>query len=74
MNRLGMIVDLTHTSHQTQLDVLAIAGAPVMFSHSNSYTLCPIHRNVHDDVLQLVVSKTSLRLENKYWCDISYIP
>ena len=56
MNRLGMAVDLAHVSYKTMLDAISVSRAPVMFSHSAAYTLCNHHRNVRDDVLQLVVS------------------
>ena len=54
MNRLGMIVDLSHVSHQTMLDTLHAVHAPVIFSHSSVYTLTNHERNVRDDVLQLL--------------------
>ena len=51
MNRLGMVVDLSHVSAQTMNDVLDIADAPVMFSHSSALALTSSPRNVPDDVL-----------------------
>ncbi|KKK17037.1 hypothetical protein P175DRAFT_0528898 [Aspergillus ochraceoroseus IBT 24754] len=51
MNRLGMAVDLAHVSAKTMHDALDTSKAPVMFSHSSVYALCPHPRNVPDDVL-----------------------
>ncbi|KAJ9612676.1 hypothetical protein H2204_015017 [Knufia peltigerae] len=50
MNRVGMIIDLSHTTEAVQLQVLEVSTAPVVFSHSSCYTLCPHPRNVTDQV------------------------
>jgi membrane dipeptidase len=54
MNRLGMMVDLSHVSHRTMRDILSIARAPVIFSHSGAYSVEPHLRHVPDDVLRAV--------------------
>ena len=51
MNRLGILVDLSHVSPNTMRDVLRITEAPVIFSHSATYNLSQHVRNVPDDVL-----------------------
>lgn len=51
MNRLGVIIDMSHISAKSMNDILDITTAPVIFSHSNAKAMCNVSRNVPDDVL-----------------------
>jgi len=48
------MIDLAHVSAATMHDAIMHSEAPVMFSHSNAYTVCPHHRNVRDNILKLI--------------------
>uniref|UniRef100_A0A7N8X7V9 Dipeptidase n=1 Tax=Mastacembelus armatus TaxID=205130 RepID=A0A7N8X7V9_9TELE len=66
MNRLGMLIDLAHVTVTVMNQVLDLSEAPVIFSHSSAYSICPNKRNVPDDVLQRVKKTGGIVMVNFY--------
>jgi membrane dipeptidase len=66
MNRIGMLADLSHVSADAMRDVLQIAEAPVIFSHSSAFAFAQHPRNVPDDVLRLVHENHGVVMVNFY--------
>ena len=57
MNRLGMIIDVSHTADETVEDVLEASAAPIIASHSCARALCDHPRNLPDDLLRKIAAK-----------------
>ncbi len=66
MNRLGMIVDISHVSDETFRDVLAATSAPVIASHSSCRSLCDAPRNMSDDMLKALAGNGGVIMINFY--------
>jgi membrane dipeptidase len=64
MNRLGMMVDVSHVSDKTFEDVLAVTSAPVIASHSSARTLCGAPRNLTDTQLQAIAKNNGAAMVN----------
>lgn len=67
MNRLGMLIDLSHAAETTAIDVLTVSRVPVMFSHSSAKALCPAPRNVSDRLLRRVAANGGIVM-------VSFVP
>ncbi len=66
MNRLGMLVDISHVSPETMHDVLRVSRAPIVASHSSARAIADHVRNVPDDVLRKVAKNGGVIMVNFY--------
>jgi membrane dipeptidase len=64
MNRLGMLVDLSHASDDTVKDVIRVSRAPVFASHSSARALCPSRRNLSDELVREIADTGGLVMVN----------
>ena len=66
MNRLGMMIDISHVSYGVMRDAIRYSRAPVIFSHSSSHKVFQHHRNVQDDVLRELIENGGIVMVNFY--------
>lgn len=57
MNRVGMLLDLSHTGYRATMEAMEVSESPVIFSHSNAHALRKTPRNIHDDQIKACATK-----------------
>lgn len=66
MNKIGMMVDLSHVGEQTFWDAIKTTTKPVLVSHSSVYTICPVFRNLKDEQIKAVAKNGGVIQINFY--------
>src|SRR5450432_4518342 len=66
MNRLGMMIDVSHIGEKTFWDVMSTTTRPVIASHSSVYALCPVFRNLKDDQIRAIAKNGGVIQVNFY--------
>jgi membrane dipeptidase len=66
MNKIGMMVDLSHVGEQTFWDAIHTTTKPVLISHSDVYKLCPVYRNLKDDQIKAIAKNGGVIQLNFY--------
>ncbi len=64
--RLGMIIDVSHISDEAFWDIIDITNAPIVASHSNSRSVCPVSRNITDDMFRAICQTGGVAGFNQY--------
>ncbi|RLE05045.1 MAG: membrane dipeptidase, partial [Bacteroidetes bacterium] len=64
MNRMGMLVDVSHSSDDTVRDVLRVSKAPVIASHSSAKAICPSRRNLTDELIKGIAGSGGIVMIN----------
>jgi membrane dipeptidase len=71
MNRLGMVVDVSHCGERTTLDAIELSSSPVLISHANAKSLCPSPRNKSDAVLDALVKNGGV-MGVAFWAPMTF--
>ncbi len=76
MNRLGMMVDVSHVGEKTFWDVISTTTKPVIASHSSVYSICPVPRNLKDEQIKAIAKNGGVIQINFFsgFVDSSYLP
>jgi membrane dipeptidase len=76
MNRIGMMIDVSHIGEKTFWDVMSTTTKPIIASHSSVYSICPVFRNLKDDQIRAIAKNGGVIQVNFYsaFLDSNYLP